>query len=76
MEVEDYFSNGKRWWVRLHEKGGKRHEMLAHHKLEQFLDEYLDAAAIRDPAGGGVAPAMFPPWVRVIRPENFRKPAS
>jgi hypothetical protein len=21
----------KRWWVRLHEKGGKRHEMPAHH---------------------------------------------
>ena len=48
MEVEDYFSNGKRWWVRLQEKGGKRHEMPAHHKLEQFLDEYLDAAGIGD----------------------------
>jgi site-specific recombinase XerD len=47
MEVEDYFANGKRWWLRLHEKGGKRHEMPAHHKLEQFLDEYLDAAGIR-----------------------------
>jgi integrase/recombinase XerD len=34
MEVEDYFSNGKPWWLRLHEKGGKRHEMPAHHKLE------------------------------------------
>ena len=53
MEVEDYFSNGKRWWLRLHEKGGKRHEMPAHHKLEQFLDEYLDVAGIR---GGGKAP--------------------
>ena len=40
--------NGKRWWVRLHEKGGKRHEMPAHHKLEAFLDEYLAAAGIRD----------------------------
>jgi integrase/recombinase XerD len=48
MEVDDYFPNGKRWWVRLHEKGGKRHEMPAHHKLEQFLDEYLAAAGIRD----------------------------
>jgi site-specific recombinase XerD len=48
MEVEDYFANGKRWWLRLHEKGGKRHEMPAHHKLEQFLDEYLDAAGIRE----------------------------
>jgi len=48
MRVEDYFPNGKRWWVRLQEKGGKRHEMPAHHKLEQFLDEYLAAAGIGD----------------------------
>ena len=47
MRVEDYFPNGKRWWVRLQEKGGKRHEMPAHHKLEHFLDEYLAAAGIR-----------------------------
>ena len=48
MKVEDYYPAGKRWWLRLHEKGGKRHEMPAHHKLEQFLDEYLVAAGIRD----------------------------
>jgi hypothetical protein len=29
--VQDYFARGKRWWVRLHGKGGKRHEMPAHH---------------------------------------------
>jgi site-specific recombinase XerD len=46
MRVEDYFANGKRWWVRLHEKGGKRHEMPAHHKLEAFIDEYIRAAGI------------------------------
>jgi site-specific recombinase XerD len=44
MRVEDYFANGKRWWVRLHEKGSKRHEMPAHHKLEAYLDEYIRAA--------------------------------
>jgi site-specific recombinase XerD len=48
MRVGDYFANGKRWWVRLHEKGGKRHEMPAHHKLEQYLDEYLLVAGIRE----------------------------
>ena len=48
LRVEDYYPAGKRWWLRLHEKGGKRHEMPAHHKLEQFIDEYLDAAGIRD----------------------------
>ncbi len=53
MRVEDYYANGKRWWVRLHEKGGKRHEMPAHHNLEAYLDAYLEAAGIRD---GGKAP--------------------
>jgi hypothetical protein len=42
------FANGKRWWVRLHEKGGKRHEMPAHHKLEAFLDEYIRAPGRAD----------------------------
>lgn len=50
MRVEDYFANGKRWWVRLHEKGGKQHEMPAHHKLEVYLDEYLKAAGIENAA--------------------------
>ncbi len=47
MRVEDYYPVGKRWWVRLHEKGGKRHEMPAHHNLETYIDEYLDAAGLR-----------------------------
>jgi site-specific recombinase XerD len=48
MRVEDYFPKGKRWWVRLHEKGGKRHEMPAHHTLETYIDAYIEAAGIRD----------------------------
>jgi site-specific recombinase XerC len=49
MRVEDYYPKGKRWWVvRLHEKGGKRHEMPAHHTLEAYLDSYLEAAGFRD----------------------------
>ena len=48
MKVEDYFTqNGKRFWIRLHEKGGKRHEVPAHHNAEAYLDQYLDAAGIR-----------------------------
>jgi integrase/recombinase XerD len=48
MRVEDYYENGKRGWIRLHEKGGKRHEVPAHHNAEAYLDAYLDGAAIRD----------------------------
>jgi integrase/recombinase XerD len=48
MRVEDYYAEGKRWWIRLHEKGGKRHDVPAHHNLESYLDAYLQAAAIAD----------------------------
>jgi len=47
MKVEDYYQNGKRWWIRLHEKGGKFHEVPVHHTAEEYLDAYLDAAGIR-----------------------------
>jgi integrase len=46
MRVEDYYQNGKRWWFRLHEKGGKRHEVPAHHNAEAYMDAYLTAAGI------------------------------
>src|SRR5690348_10805611 len=52
MDVEDYHPKGKRWWVRLHEKGGKRHELPAHHNLEAYLDAYIEAAGIRDDKKG------------------------
>lgn len=48
MRVEDYYPAGKRWWVRLHEKGGKRHEMPAHHNLEAYMDAWLDTAGLRE----------------------------
>ena len=48
MSVEDYYPQGKRYWLRLHEKGGKQHEMPAHHTLEEYLDAYLLAAGIAD----------------------------
>jgi site-specific recombinase XerD len=46
MNVEDYYPQGKRWWVRLHEKGGKQHEMPAHHLLESYIDAYVTASGI------------------------------
>jgi integrase/recombinase XerD len=46
MDVEDYWQNGKRCWLRLHEKGGKEHEVPAHHKAEEYLDQYVQATGI------------------------------
>ena len=41
MDVSDYYAQGRRAWIRLYEKGGKRKDMPAHHKLEEYLDAYI-----------------------------------
>ena len=46
MRVEDVYTQHRRLWVRLHEKGGKRHEMPCHHTLEEYLHAYIDGADI------------------------------
>jgi hypothetical protein len=42
VKVEDYCPQGKRWWLRLHEKGGKLHQ----------VDEYIAAAGLKDARKG------------------------
>ena len=38
--------------MRLHEKGGKEHEVPCHHTLEKILDDYIEAAGMaNDPNG-------------------------
>ncbi len=44
--VEDFYVQGHRGWVRLHERGGKEDEMPTHHKLDRYLEEYIAAAGI------------------------------
>ena len=51
MNVEDYYRQGKRWWLRLHEKGGKFHQVPAHHNAEEYLDAYLEVAGIGNEMG-------------------------
>jgi len=52
MAVEDVYTQSRRLWVRLREKGGKRHVMPCHHNLEEYLAAYLDGAELRsDPKG-------------------------
>ena len=48
MRRQDYFQQGSRGWLRLHEKGGKRHDVPAHHRAAQALDAYLEAAGLDD----------------------------
>lgn len=51
MRLEDVYDQGRRSWVRLHEKGGKQHEMPCHHNLEAWLHAYIDGAGIVGPKG-------------------------
>lgn len=44
LRKEDYYPNGKRWWLRLYEKGGKLIEVPVHHEAEEYLDEYVAVA--------------------------------
>ena len=62
LRIEDYFENGKRAWLRLHEKGGKRHEVPCHHNLATYLDAWINAA--------GIAAEKKGPLFRAIRKGN------
>jgi integrase/recombinase XerD len=46
MDVKDVYPKQESLWVRLHEKGGKYHEMPCQHNLKDWLREYIEAAGI------------------------------
>ena len=48
MRRQDYFRQGTRGWLRLHEKGGKRHDVPAHHRAEEAVKAYLAAGGVED----------------------------
>ena len=49
MRRQDYFGQGSRGWLRLHEKGGKRHDVPAHHRAAAALDAYVEAGSLEEP---------------------------
>jgi site-specific recombinase XerD len=52
MRVEDVYTERRRLWVRLREKGGKAHVMPCHHNLENYLTAYLEKTGIADDPKG------------------------
>ena len=54
MRRQDYFGQGSRGWLRLHEKGGKRHDVPAHHRAAAALDAYVEAGRPRGAEGGAL----------------------
>ncbi len=52
MKVEDVFTQNRRLWVRLREKGGKAHAMPCHHHLETYLTAYIEGVGLADDPKG------------------------
>ena len=48
MRRPDYFRQELRGWLRLHEKGGKRYDVPAHHRAEEAVEAYLAAGGVGD----------------------------
>lgn len=46
LEVRDYQQQGRRTFLRFREKGGKVHEVPAHHHAQDLLDIYIRSAGI------------------------------
>ena len=59
MRRQDYFRQGARGWLRLREKGGRRHDVPAHHRAGEALEAYV--------AAGGLADARAPLFQSVER---------
>ena len=58
LKVEDYYIQGRRGWIRLHEKGGKVSEMPCHHNLEKYLDDWLAASNLADDSAAPLFPSF------------------
>ena len=48
VDTDDIFVNGRRYFVRLREKGGRQHEMPLHHTAEETVLAYMDAADLHN----------------------------
>ena len=54
MRRQDYFRQERQGWLRLHEKGGTRHDVPAHHRAAEALDDYLERGRARRGDGGAL----------------------
>ena len=67
MKVGDVFTQNRRLWVRLREKGGKAHAMPCHHSLEEYLTAYLEQTGIADDPKGPLFRTIGRGTVRLTR---------
>ncbi len=60
MRVEDVYTQNRRLWVRLHEKGGKQHAMPCHHNLRGLPSRLHRRRGARGRSEGAVVPDLQP----------------
>ena len=80
MRVDDYYTQGKRSYFRLHEKGGKLLVVPAHHMAQAYTEAYVEQAGLAaDPkgplfrsAGVGRGAATSSPPARCGGPTRWR----
>lgn len=58
MRVGDVYTQHRRLWVRLREKGGKAHTLPCHHALEEYLAAYLEGTGLIDDPGRPLFPGI------------------
>ena len=68
MRRQDYFRQERQGWLRLHEKGGKRHDVPAHHRAAEALDKYVEAAGRARGADGDALPERGAGWAAADGP--------
>jgi site-specific recombinase XerD len=46
IRIEDVDTQGRRTWIRLHQKGGKRYDLPLPHNLDEYLHGYMEDAGL------------------------------
>lgn len=64
LRLSDFYNTGQQWMLHFAEKGGKSREIPVRHDLEQIVNQYIDAAGLRD------APKDTPLFQRAMKKQR------
>lgn len=76
LKVKDYRHLGRSSYFRFHEKGGKVKDVPVHHKAQEYLDAYMEAAQLEQDPKGWLFRAAGPQRKTIVlgdKPFNRRK---
>jgi integrase len=71
LRLGDFFSDGRQWFLRFEEKGGKVRDIPCRHDLEEYVQEYVRSTTPpRDRVG------LRPPRLHKRKPDRRPEPKS